>query len=122
MGFYSSKHKFEPRGFKIMVHILFTIGSSVVEENEMQCRSHLDEEDIVDEDGDGIDDNQYLKVNVVKGEVLSDDYDLFGTIDAYVEIEYDGKKKRTKAVKNSTTPTWNQNIIFNRAEKGKKMR
>ena len=64
----------------------------------------------------------YLRIRVDRAQVLSDDYDIFGKCDAFVEIEYDGKKKKTKAVKNSTNPRWNQLIRFNKVKKGKKLK
>ena len=64
----------------------------------------------------------YLRIRVDRAQVLSDDYDIFGKCDAFVEIEYDGKKKKTKAVKNSVNPRWNQLIRFNKAKKGKKLK
>merc|ERR1712039_738921 len=63
----------------------------------------------------------YLRVRVKRGNILSSDYDIFGSIDAYIEMEYDGRKKKTKAVKNTTSPCWNQLLRFKDAKLGKKI-
>lgn len=85
---------------------------------------------IVDRKGDGEEEEEeeenldphlhYLRVRVIDGEVFHD-YDLGGGADAYVQIGYNGKRKKTKAVKGTRTPRWNTLLRFKEAKPGKKL-
>jgi len=56
-----------------------------------------------------------LRVNVIKAEGLGD-YDIFGSVDPYVEVEYDGKKRKTKKIKDNKNPVWNDILEFDGAK------
>eukprot|EP01083_Nonionella_stella_P132883 404028_1 len=122
---FSSHPKYRRKFHLFLVPVLvigagiYTIASGVVNENMMDCKSLDTSENPNEEEED--DDMQGLRVRVLRGDVLSDDYDIFSSIDPYVEIEYDGRKRKTKAVKNSSTPIWDQSINFKKADKGKRM-
>ncbi|CAF0863967.1 unnamed protein product [Adineta ricciae] len=57
--------------------------------------------------------NGTLEVIIVEGRNLKD-RDIIGQNDAYVEIYLDKKyRQRTKIVKNSNSPVWNERFTFN---------
>ena len=112
----------------------YIIGAKVIEERMMdnlpapptKAASKGD----ADEDGHDADEDDeeeedphihYLRVRVIDGEILHKYDTLGGSADAYVQIGYDGKRKKTKAVKNSQTPRWNHLIRFKEAKPGKKL-
>ena len=54
-----------------------------------------------------------LEVIIVEGRNLKD-RDIIGQNDAYVEIYFEKKyKQRTKTIKNSNNPVWNERFAFN---------
>ncbi|CAF0949536.1 unnamed protein product [Adineta steineri] len=57
--------------------------------------------------------NGTLEVIIAEGRSLKD-CDIIGQNDAYVEIYLDKKyKQRTKIIKNSNNPVWNERFTFN---------
>ncbi|CAF4853402.1 unnamed protein product, partial [Rotaria sp. Silwood1] len=53
-----------------------------------------------------------LKVTIVEGRQLKSQ-DVFSENDAYAEVYLDKhNKKRTKVIKNSNNPTWNETLTF----------
>ena len=128
---FSSKPGYQLRFHHVVVPVLVigaglvVISSSVIDENMMENQPETPDRphDAEKEEGDPECPHIHcLRVRVKRGNVLSADYDMFCTADAYVEIEYDGKKKRTKAVKNTTSPIWNQLLRFKNAKIGKEIK
>eukprot|EP00483_Globobulimina_turgida_P006796 UN06808 len=62
-----------------------------------------------------------LRVHVERAEGFSDKYDFFGSIDAFIKVEYDGTTKKTKVIKNNTQPVWNEVLVFDGKKVGKEL-
>jgi Ca2+-dependent lipid-binding protein len=50
-------------------------------------------------------------VNVIKAEGLGD-HDVFGGVDPFIEVEYDGKKRKTSKKKKEKNPVWEEILEF----------
>jgi len=59
--------------------------------------------------GDGF--TYKLRVNVVKAEGLGD-YDVFGSVDAYVQVKHHNTQKKSKTIKNNKAPHWDEVLEF----------
>jgi len=110
----------------------YIIGAKVLEERmmdnlpdeipkERKEKEHEDDAEKEDEEEDDDPHIHYLRIRVIDGQILHEYDNLGGTADAYVQIGYDGKKRKTKAIKNSQTPRWNQLLRFKDAMPGKKL-
>merc|ERR550525_2073290 len=62
----------------------------------------------------------YLRVRVIDAEIFHQ-YDMIGSADAYVQVGYDGRRRKTKAIKNTQNPRWDELFRFKRAKPGDKM-
>jgi len=52
-----------------------------------------------------------LRVNVIRAEGIGK-YDVFGSVDPFVILEYEGKKKKTKYIANNQAPHWDEVLEF----------
>mmetsp|Transcript_55249 Transcript_55249/g.91723 ORF Transcript_55249/g.91723 Transcript_55249/m.91723 type:complete len:245 (-) Transcript_55249:47-781(-) len=62
-----------------------------------------------------------LYIRVIEGEVFAEGQDHFSALDAYAMIEYNGKKKKTKAIGSTQHPVWNETVRFKGAKIGQEL-